>query len=108
MSNPSASAQKLSCPNCGAPGELPASGNAMQCEYCGARYFLPAAHASLAPPPEIRAQTATLAAQDSANVRRWLKWLVIFIIVVTVVPMLCGIAASACGVLGAFAPLFAR
>ncbi|MCG3142503.1 MAG: hypothetical protein HDKAJFGB_03972 [Anaerolineae bacterium] len=101
--------QKLNCPNCGAPAPLPERGNALQCEYCGAHFFLPGADAFDAPPSaENRAYVTTLSPQYSANVRRWIKWLIIFVIVVTVVPMVCGIAASVCGALGAFVPFFAR
>lgn len=109
MSNASVSAQELSCPNCGAPGELPAFGNAMQCEYCGTRFFVDVPTAQIAlPPTDTALSPSALSREDSAKIRQWVKWLVIFIIVVTVVPMVCGIVASVCGALGAFIPFFVR
>lgn len=109
MANALSSAQELSCPNCGAPAQMPAFGNAIQCEYCGTRFFLhtPAAQIAL-PPNKTVSNTSTLSEQDSSKIRQWVKWLVIFIVVVTVVPTVCGILASVCGVFGAFVPVFVR
>lgn len=103
-------AQELSCPNCGAPAEMPAFGNAMQCEYCGTNFFLPNAPISdaRAGSSEIYSPAPTLSPETQESVKRWVKWIVILIVVVTVVPTVCGILASFCGALGAFVPFFAR
>jgi hypothetical protein len=102
------SAHELSCPNCGAPCTLPQFGNVIQCDHCGTRFVLPGAHASGAPAMETISDAPTLPLETQANVQRWVKWLVIFIVVVTVVPVVCGMLASVCGVFGAIAPFFVR
>jgi DNA-directed RNA polymerase subunit RPC12/RpoP len=109
MSSESSFFRELNCPNCGASAELPAFGSAIQCEYCGTRFFVDAPTAQIAlPPTDTASSQFALSGEDSAKFRQWVKWLVIFIIVVTVVPMLCGLAASLCGVFGAFIPFFMR
>lgn len=109
MSKVLSPAQELSCPNCGAPAQMPAFGNAIQCEYCGTRFFfdVPAAQIAL-PPADAVSISSSVNDRDSAKIRRWVVWLVILVVVVTVVPAVCGIAAGICGVFGAFVPFFMR
>ena len=110
MSSPDLTSHELSCPNCGAPYALPAFGHEVECQYCGTRFVLPEA---------VRPKTESVETFDApdisvdltgiqTNTMRWVKWLVIFIVIVTVVPTLCGVLASFCGVFGAFVPFFAR
>jgi DNA-directed RNA polymerase subunit RPC12/RpoP len=102
------SAHELSCPNCGAPCTLPAFGNVIRCDHCGTRFVMPGAQMSNAPPMETLSVAPTLSPEMQANVQRWIKWLVLCIVVVTVVPIVCGILASICGVFGAFVPFFVK
>ncbi len=102
-------ARELSCPNCGAPYQLPAFGNQTVCEYCGARFLVPAnVRASntnqLADAPTIEI-TVPPVQTDAA---RWVKWLVIFIVIVTVVPTVCGVGAAVCGALAPLGVFFFR
>jgi DNA-directed RNA polymerase subunit RPC12/RpoP len=103
-----AATNELSCPNCGAPYIVPAFGNLATCEYCGTRFVVPAS---------VRAEnTDTFGAptidinlaQPQTDLARWVKWLVIFVVVVTVVPTLCGVAAAVCGALAPLGVFFFR
>lgn len=108
MSNPTT--HELSCPNCGAPYALPAFGHEVECQYCGTRFVLPEAVR-----PKTTAVTTHTTPEISvdltgiqSNTLRWVKWLIIFIVVTSVVPVICGVMASICGAFGAFVPFFAR
>lgn len=109
MTTSNQTTHELSCPNCGAPYNVPKFGNQAECAYCGARFLLPASLQTAAPAEKIETpDVTTLSPQAQESVKHWVKWLVIFIVVVTVVPTVCGILASVCGAFGAFVPFFMR
>lgn len=92
------SATELSCPNCGAPYALPEFDAQIECAYCGTRLILPEAVRQNDAPEIFAAPQISLdLSRMQTDTMRWVKWLVIFIIVVTVVPTVCGIFASVCG-----------
>lgn len=94
---------ELNCPNCGASYEVPLTGNQATCAYCGSRFVVPASVRAAAPRETDDAPSfSAIDPQPSIVAARWIKWLVIFIVVVTVVPTVCGIGATICG---ALAPL---
>ncbi len=102
-------AQELSCPNCGAPCALPAFGSQVECEYCGTRFLLPATDRAAAPgdtTPTVTASVISVEAQR--NVARWVKWLVIIIVVTTVVPVICSVVVGICGAFAGALPIFLR
>lgn len=94
----------LSCPNCGASYVLPAFGEQATCEYCGSRFLIPANLRPVAPAKPITVDL--YATQRQINTARWVKWLVIIIVVTTVVPMVCGMIAAVCGGLAPLVGLF--
>jgi hypothetical protein len=65
------------------------------CEYCGSRFLIPESVRTAVPRTQLAADTAL----PRVDVGRWIRLLVIFIIVTTVVPTVCGIVAAVCGVL---------
>lgn len=99
---------ELTCPNCGATYTLPARGNQVTCDYCGSHFLVPESVRrpdvpNLAPYLE---NSFADAVATQANIGKWVRWLVIFIVVVTVVPLVCGLGAAFCGVLAPFAAIF--
>lgn len=99
-------AHELNCPNCGAPYTLPSGGNQVTCEYCGSRFLIPESVRGKLPnivPTIDLAMTPT-----QVDVGKWVKWLVIFIVVVTVVPLVCSLVAAVCGIAIPFLTFFAR
>ena len=98
---------ELTCPNCGAPYNLPAQGNQVTCEHCGSHFLVPeSARTSGYNLPDytpLIQNSFAQATEAEQNIGKWVRWLVIFIIVVTVVPTVCGLGAAFCGVLAPFA-----
>src|SRR6266545_754732 len=106
MSEPASnSTSELSCPNCGASYALPVGGNQVQCAYCGSRFLIPESIRTPATPFAGFAESAYTPTR--IDVRRWVRWLIIFVVVVTVVPTVCGLAAAFCGVLAPLIAIFA-
>lgn len=103
MSQTPPTAYELNCPNCGAPYTLPGFGNQVTCAHCGSHFVVPA---SVRAAGDTSAQGLTEVISlnasptlDQTQVRRWVRWLVIFIVVTTIVPVVCGVGAAICGVL---------
>lgn len=101
--------RELSCPNCGAPYTLPEFGNQVVCAHCRSHFIVPeSVRPAVVYIPNVP-QTTSLdtPSYDPTQVRRWIRWLVIFIIVTTVVPVVCGVGAAICGVLAPLVGMFA-
>ncbi|MBI4672350.1 MAG: hypothetical protein HY741_11895 [Chloroflexi bacterium] len=102
-------AHELSCPNCGAPCTLSAFGNQVECEYCGTRFLVPATHRPTAPVQVIEMpDPQVISLQAQTNVARWVKWIVIIVVVSTVLPVVCSIVFGVCGAFAGLAPIFLR
>ena len=98
---------ELTCPNCGAPYTLPRRANEVTCDHCGSHFLVPESVRTGAYDipdytPLIQNSFARRPKQNK-NIGKWVRWLVIFIVVVTVVPTVCGLGAAFCGVLAPFA-----
>lgn len=105
-------AKDLNCPNCGAPCTMPTAGNQVQCNYCGTRFLLPEAQRVAAPVD--MAETSTpfttpvISVETQANIGRWVKWFIIFILVTTLVPVICSVVAGICAAFGGILPVLLR
>lgn len=84
----------INCPNCGAPTELPVSGNSVECPYCNTRIYLPRSVAQATPPEN--PHTVSWDPQQKKRVMRWV-WIIVGItLAVTVIPPLCTIVMTLC------------
>lgn len=86
---------------------MPRFGNQATCAYCGSRFVIPASVRSPETNTFSAAQTFDSRVPEAqVNVARWVKWLVIIIVVTTVVPVVCGVIAAFCGALAPIVGLF--
>ena len=85
----------VNCPNCGAPTEIPLTGNTVECEYCGTRVFLPQSLLrQQAPAPGV--PNAGWDEQHKKRVLRWVWIIVGIVLAVTIIPPLCTIVFTFC------------
>lgn len=90
--------QSFSCPHCGAALEYDGGETSMRCSYCNNTVMVPA--------ELLQAAAVSATNQSLKALSPWVKFLLIFIIVVTVVPTCIGIIATLIGVaVGIGAPI---
>jgi hypothetical protein len=90
---------ELSCPNCGAPHESPPNRGSVECAYCGTRFYVPGFKSDTTADNTPQSYTFdTTAPKINITTATWVKWLVIFLVVTTVVPIICSVIAAVCGV----------
>lgn len=91
--------QEFSCPSCG--GSLNPQGSAAQitCGYCGKTVIVP---------EELRAPAEVLTPENKKLIKYAIWGFVIFIVVTTLVPLICSLCGVFGGLAGAFVPFFVK
>jgi hypothetical protein len=84
--------QSFNCPNCGATLEYPGSGRTMNCGYCNTLIQVPK---EVWEPLEAAQQQVELQKTE----KRWVRYLVIFLVVTVGLPLCLGLVGTVVGLL---------